>query len=130
MPLLSACQIPAPKNWQDFEALCVDLWREEWQDSSIQRFGRNGQAQQGVDIVGRPKDRESNGWVGIQCKCIDTNSILDKSTLLGELEKAEKFKPPLSQYIVATTGRKDVQMEQLCRAISEQHLIKGISIAL
>lgn len=126
MPLLSACQIPAPKNWQDFEALCVDLWREELQDSSIQRYGRTGQAQQGVDIVGRPKGSESNGRTGIQCKCIESNSVLDKSTIQAEIVKARNFMPPLSQYIIATTGRKDVRVEQLCRTINDQYLKEGL----
>ena len=126
MPLLSGCQIPPPKNWQDFEALCADLWREEWQDGSIQRYGRCGQAQQGVDIVGRPTGGDSDGWAGIQCKCIDAESVLDKRTLQVEVEKAKNFNPTLSQYILATTGRKDAQLEQLCRTISEQHLKEGL----
>lgn len=121
MPLLSACQIPPPKNWQDFEVLCLDLWREEWQDHSIQRYGRPGQAQQGVDIVGRPLGSGNDVWIGIQCKCIDVNSVLDRSILQAAVEAAKQFRPVLTQYIVATTGKKNAHMEQLCRTISEHH---------
>jgi hypothetical protein len=89
-------------------------------------YGRNGQSQQGVDIVGRPKGYENRGWAGIQCKCIDINSVLDKSRIQAEIVKARNFRPPLSQYIIATTGRKDVGIEHLCRTISDQHLKEGL----
>lgn len=130
MPLLSACQIPPPKNWQDFEDLCADLWQEEWKNNSIQRYGRNGQAQQGVDIVGRLTGKDIGGWVGIQCKCIEINSVLDKNILKNVIATAKNFRPVLSQYIVATTGRKDAQLEQLCRIISEEHQKKGLFITI
>ena len=39
-----------PANWQDFESLCLLLWRAEWKSEDIKKNGRNGQAQKGVDI--------------------------------------------------------------------------------
>jgi hypothetical protein len=44
--------------------LCARLWSEIWNDDNVQRFGRNGQPQHGVDILGRP----NGGIEGIQCK--------------------------------------------------------------
>jgi hypothetical protein len=36
------------------------------------------------------------------------------------------FKPALTHYILATTGRKDVKIEQLCRTITEQNSKEGL----
>ncbi len=114
MPLLSGCQLPPPSNWQDFESLCVDLWREEWKDTTIQRNGRSGQTQNGVDIVGRP---DKNVWGGIQCKCIPEGSVLSESDLISEVAKAKNFYPSLSLFIVANTGLKDVHLENAARSM-------------
>ena len=55
-----------PKNWQDFETLCKKLWGEIWQCPEIQKNGRLGQNQNGVDIYGKPKGEDE--YYGIQCK--------------------------------------------------------------
>jgi hypothetical protein len=119
MPQISACQLPPPSNWTDFEALCADLWRAELGDLTLQRSGRAGQAQDGIDIYGR--DRDSSN-IGIQCKCIGSNSSLSSDEIIAEVAKAKKFRPKLSHYIFATTGHKDVRAELLCRKFSETHL--------
>jgi hypothetical protein len=118
MPLFSGCQIPPPANWQDFESLCADLWGEEWRDRSVQRIGRVGQAQDGVDLCGRRRD---GYWAGVQCKCIRADSVLSQKELESEIEKAKAFRPRLSQYIIATTGRKDATLEERCRCITDEH---------
>ncbi len=55
---------PPPAHWQDFEDLCLKLWRPRLIDAK--KNGRAGQPQAGVDIFGR--DPKTDGWVGIQCK--------------------------------------------------------------
>jgi hypothetical protein len=46
-----------PKTWQQFEELCADIYAADWSDPAVQRYGRGGQSQHGVDIGGfsRPK---------------------------------------------------------------------------
>ena len=39
-----------PQNWQDFETLCKKLWGEIWECREIKKNGRQGQAQNGVDV--------------------------------------------------------------------------------
>ena len=51
-----------PNDPTAFESLCLDLWKEIWQDASTQKHGRRGQRQDGVDIFGR----EQGQPVGIQ----------------------------------------------------------------
>jgi hypothetical protein len=43
----------------EFEDLCLDLWREIWNDSEAKRYGRKGQKQFGIDIVGTTSVRQA-----------------------------------------------------------------------
>ena len=38
-----------PSDPTAFESLCLDLWKEIWQDPGAQPNGRRGQRQDGVD---------------------------------------------------------------------------------
>ena len=68
--MIAPTQIKKPKNWQDFEKLCKNLWGEIWDCAdTIKRNGRIGQQQYGVDVYGIPKGETS--YYGIQCKCKD-----------------------------------------------------------
>lgn len=108
----SNLQTPPPSNWQDFETLCCDLWRSIWKDPNTQKNGRQGQSQHGVDIYGRPNQRDS--WAGVQCKGINNYSdkSLTEKEVISEVGKAKSFEPKLSQFIIATTGPKDIGREE------------------
>lgn len=126
MTSLSSFQLCPPSNWQDFEVLCFDLWSRIWKDSNTQLHGRLGQAQQGVDVFGRPE--KGSNWAGVQCKGKDNyqNKTLTEAEVKAEVEKAKTFEPPLTEYIIATTGPKDATIEKLARKITEDHLGKGL----
>jgi hypothetical protein len=64
MPTIKSLDLPIPKNWQDFETIVRDAQAQRW-STMLQKNGRHGQVQDGVDIwgpdeIGRP--------IGIQCK--------------------------------------------------------------
>ncbi len=122
---LIAYQIPPLKNWQTFENLCCDLFRRIWGDNNTKKHGRQGQPQSGVDIWGRPN--KGNEWSGVQCKGKDNyeDKTVTKGEINTELKKAKTFNPPLSEYIIATTGKKDIEVEQHCRELTEQRKRKG-----
>src|SRR4051812_38732769 len=113
MPAFSASQIPPPKNWQDFESLCWDLWRRIWNDPNTQKNGRQGQAQCGVDVYGR----RGGTWVGLQAKGKDnfTEQRVTVRELRAEVEKAKGFTPNLGEFVLATTGPKDGKVEEAAR---------------
>ncbi len=92
---------PPPARWEDFEDLCLKLWRQDLKDP--RKHGRGGQRQDGVDIYGQ--HRETGEWWGIQCKQKGgwPNNELSTDEIEAEVRKAEAFDPPLSHYIVATT---------------------------
>ena len=126
MPNFSNKQVPPPSDWQEFERLCCDLWRKIWNDPNASLNGRQGQSQHGVDIYGTRDNGKS--LVGVQCKGKDnfSNRTLTKNEIEVEAEKAKSFHPKLSEFIFATTGAKDANMEELARKITQDHQSKGL----
>lgn len=108
-------QIPKPRNWQDFEELCLRVFKAEWKCPTAKKHGRSGQAQNGVDIYGIPQ-AESGYW-GVQCKGKDdwSNSLLTESEVISEIEKAFSFDPKLLSFVIATTASKDAKLERIER---------------
>ena len=114
--------LPYPANWSDFQDLCFQLWKEMWGDPYAHHNGRNGQAQNGVDIWGiNMFDRH---YSGIQCKGKNGNyqSKLTTDEIDNECKKAVNFKPSLKSFIMATTSPRDVVVKQHCRNITEQNI--------
>lgn len=105
--------------------MCCDLWRVIWRDPGTQKNGRSGQEQSGVDISGQP--HMGDKWAGVQCKGKDNyaEKRVTKAELRAEVAKARKFIPKLTQFILATTGPKDGQVEQLARRLTKTNLRSG-----
>lgn len=119
---MSTFELPPLRNWQDFEDLCCDLWRRLWNDSETQKNGRSGDPQEGVDIFGRPgRGRE---WVGVQCKhkARLVGGKLSRSEIEQEVEKARKFRPPLSRFLIATTAPRSATIQEAAREITAAQL--------
>jgi hypothetical protein len=117
MPTVPQSELAVPKSWDEFEDIVWDLYRRVWGDPNAERYGRKGQAQQGVDIYGRPA-RLGGRYVGVQCKRYAdgelTRKVVDK-----EIAKAEGFSPPLAEYVIATTAHRDAKLQQVVREINE-----------
>ena len=124
--MIASTQIRKPENWQDFEKLCKKLWGEIWICSdTIQRNGRAGQNQCGVDVYGLPKGEKA--YYAVQCKGKDdyTNSTLTEKEVDGEIKKALAFEPTLKRLIFATTANKDVKIETYIRKKNLEHMQNG-----
>lgn len=100
-------------SWKDFERLCKDLFAEHWNTNVISIYGREGCIQNGVDIYGQLNNKQ--GIYGIQCKSKDIypEKSLSRSEIEIEINKAKKFIPELSHYIIATTARKDPKTQSV-----------------
>lgn len=120
-------QIPPPQHWQQFEDLCLTLFRHVWGDPRAQQNGRSGQPQAGTDISGQPR-HEAGRWHGVQCKGKDAGlgAMVTIAELEREVEKAKGFSPALGEWILATSGPKDAKVEQRAREISEAHSKDGL----
>ncbi|MDV3636992.1 hypothetical protein [Elizabethkingia meningoseptica] len=122
--------IHPPKNWQDFETLCLKMWGEIWNiPHEIEFNSDNSQGQNGVDIYG-PID---NGlkYNGIQCKNKKLNLIDGKPNRISiqdiqaEIEKAKSFIPSLNKLIIATSLPKDQKIEEYVRTQSIKNIENG-----
>ena len=119
-------QIAPPKSWDDFESLCLALFREIWSDSNAQKNGRRGQVQCGVDVFGSPL-ADRCAVYGVQCKGKDQGygSVLAYEEVLAEACKAERFKPTLKHFTIATTARRDASLQERTRELSAEREASG-----
>ena len=116
---LSNLQIPPPENEDEFENLCLDLYKLEFGDKT-QKNGSRGQSQTGVDIFCPDQH------IGIQCKKKEFNKKISVKKLKVEIEKAKSFKPPLKRFILVTTCKRDAQIQKEARLISKDHKKKNL----
>lgn len=117
-------QIASPKNWQDFEELCLRLWRDMWGDPNAQKNGRGGQNQHGVDVFG--KSSYDGQLHGVQCKGKNANygaQLTDKE-IYKEAENADGFVGALASLTMATTAPRDVNLQAVCRDLNESKIHK------
>lgn len=104
-----------PNLSQDFEAICLALYRKKWCDPNAQLNGISGQRQNGVDIFGH--DVASGNAYGVQCKV--RSKRLTFSEIETEIKKAESFLPRIQHYIIATTADRDGSLQTKIRLLSE-----------
>jgi hypothetical protein len=125
MPTVSSSQLDPPKSWDELEEICADLFAVEWGDRNTVRHGRQGQRQNGVDIYGRPRD---GGHAGVQCKgkrrWPPTNLTVQE--IDDEVAEALKFRPALTEYIIATTWLDDTHLQEHARRITALHHAQGL----
>jgi hypothetical protein len=116
--------LPPPNDPVAFESLCLSLFKEIWQDQNAQKNGRSGQPQAGVDVFGQ----KAGERVGVQCKQKDNLSWrkITAAELEAEVEKARHFHPPLSEFILATTGPADEKVQQRARELTDAHEQEGL----
>lgn len=109
-------ELPRISNEVSFEEFCKDLWKDILKDYIVERYGTRGQSQDGVDVACISKDE----IIGIQCKRVET---LTKSKIDTEINLAKNFEPKLDKYIIATTLKKDknLQTHVYNRSIENEH---------
>lgn len=123
MPSPTTSEFPKPRSWDEFEDIVWELYAREWQDPNTQSYGRTGQAQHGVDIYGRPTYLGGR-YAGIQCKRYDAGN-LNRKKIEDEIARAEEFRPPLVEYLIATTEPRDATLQRVVRLIDGERRAKG-----
>jgi len=114
---VSRYQYPPLASWNEFERLCRDLFKNDWNSRITSLNGRNGSRQNGVDIYRYPGGGQEI-W-GVQCKgkeiYPEKKITIDK--IEDEIDEALGFEPVLSHYIFATTMRRDVKLQRDLRKL-------------
>lgn len=112
--------LPKPDNWNRFEDIIWNVYTRELKAPNLQRYGRQGQAQQGVDIAGST----SRGFIGIQCKHHPDTDI-KSSEIDDEIAKSENFRPKLDEYLIVTSADRDAKIQAYVFDLSEKRKQEG-----
>lgn len=116
---------PEPDNEHAFEEFCLVLLREHWKLPSLDRYGKRGERQQGIDLLdtgGAPALR------AVQCKHHEATKALAPKELQNEVDKAKTFPEKLSEFWVLTTARKSTHAQRRLREINKEHAAKGLFV--
>jgi hypothetical protein len=123
MPNLRNLQLAPLKDEDEFENLCLALWKRILHDPNAQPNGRRGQAQRGVDLFGRRNG--SLDWVGIQCK-VRTKGVLATEDVDNDVALAKTFNPHLTELVFATTAPRDEGLQEYARILTESSRRDGL----
>ncbi|MBL9005076.1 MAG: hypothetical protein JNJ46_12565 [Myxococcales bacterium] len=116
MPSPATTDLPRPKSWDEFEDITAEVFKLRWKTPNVTRNGRNGQAQNGVDIFGRARHLDGQ-YAGAQCKKL--SDLISWPTIEAAVAEAEAFEPQLVEFCVATTAPRDVEIQKRVRLLNE-----------
>lgn len=130
MPQIRISFLP-PEYWQDFQQLVLEVAKREWPEAKCSAFGREGQGQDGIDVL---VTRSNGETIGVQAKKRRLFDADGRSALGGNLspnqvkamvEEAEKFEPTLHELIIATTALTDATLQKSVTRLSDERRHKG-----
>ena len=114
---------PIPTDEDDFEDLCVDLLRLHWNRPKLERFGRKGERQSGIDILDLGG---GNPLYAAQCKLREYGKTLSPTEISEEVDKACTFVPALGKYGILTTGKVSTLAQTRILEINRRHSENGL----
>jgi len=119
IPLL----FPILRDDDDFENLCLDLLRLHWNRPKLERFGRKGEKQLGIDILDVGGE---DPLYAAQCKLREYGKTLSPTEISDEVDKARQFVPPLGKYGILTTAKISTKAQTRLLEINRSHKELGI----
>jgi predicted Zn-dependent protease len=109
-----AYELPKPKDWQAFQRASVIHFREELRDPNAQEYGRSGQDQGGIDVLGR-RNNAPDHFAGIQCRLI--TKPLKEAKISADCREAIQLKAGLKEIIFATSAPDDARASDAAIAV-------------
>lgn len=112
----TSVDIPAPADWQHFERLSRAVFSEAF-DAKFTRFGRGGQRQNGIDVLGRLR---TGVLIGVQCKgrASSMGKKLTQRQIDDAIAEAETYPRPLHEFYIVTTASEDAVLQQYVIGLS------------
>jgi tetratricopeptide (TPR) repeat protein len=114
--------INPPESEVVFEELCLAVLKRHWNRPGLERFGKKGEEQFGVDIFDTFGD---SPMYGAQCKLKEASKSLLPAEIRAEVEKAEGFPAPLDHYGIMTTGKVSGTAQLTIQQINQEHRAAG-----
>lgn len=97
---------PESLTWEKFEDLVCDIMRYKLSCWNLQRYGRSGQKQHGIDIIGN----NAQDIFVIQCKHYPNNT-LSKGEIDRTLEKINSSQFKIQRLFIVTSSERDTQIQ-------------------
>lgn len=114
---------PIPTDEDDFEDLCVDILRIYWNRPGLERYGRKGERQNGIDIL------DLGGMAPLhaaQCKLKEFQKTLSPTSIADEVADACNFEFRLGKYGILTTGKVSTPAQRKILEINQRHREQGL----
>ena len=118
MPIPSTTKWPRPKSEDEWEDMVLDAMRIFWNDPNAYRYGRNGQSQNGVDIIGK----QNLYNVAAQAKNCDS---ISKQQIKVEIDKAKNLFIKLDELYFVISGNRDSKLQELVHLLSIENIEKN-----
>lgn len=120
-------ELPKTQNWQDFQRQCVVLFQNHYNDPDLKEFGREGQNQGGIDLVGYINADPNNG-VGIQTRRYKKK--LTSKQIEEDSRRAAELPMGLKQITFATTFDNDAGVDKAASEVEEKLRSEGIDLRI
>ncbi|MBD3216408.1 MAG: SAVED domain-containing protein [Candidatus Lokiarchaeota archaeon] len=125
MPTRRDTNFARPTDADEFESLIRDICALVWQDPHTEKFGRSGQKQMGVDVLGHPIDARYGVYRGAQCKLRTKGDQLSEKEIEHEVTEARSFPHRLDRLIIVTDALRDTHTQLIVDKISEREVANG-----
>ncbi len=114
--------INPPESEVIFEELCLAVLKRHWNRPGLERFGKKGEEQFGVDILDTLGE---SPMYGAQCKLKEASKSLDPAEIRAEVKKAESFPAKLDHHAIMTTGKVSSAAQLTIQQINQAHRSAG-----
>ena len=111
-----------PESEVVFKELCLAVLKRHWNRPGLDRFGKKGEEQFGVDIFDIWGE---SPMYGAQCKLKESTKSLEPAEIRKEVEKAEGFPAKLDHYAIMTTGKVSGNAQLTIQQINQEHRAAG-----
>jgi len=121
---------PPPANWQDFQRLCLSLLRVHWNRPGLDLFGKEGEAQDGIDIL----DLQAKVSLHTaQCKRKNPLKGLRPKEIEAEVRKVRAFTPPanfppVKVYWIMTTAKSSRAAQPKAAQLTAENATRGLFV--
>ena len=114
-----------PDNEVAFELLCKRFLRHQWRCPYVERLGKRGERQFGIDLIDSSGGRPLRA---AQCKHHEMHKTLPFAEVEAEVEEAKKYLHKLDEFYILTTARKTEDLQTKLITLNQKHQAAGLFI--
>lgn len=115
--------INPPTLDETFEEVCLAILKRHWSRAGLERFGKKGERQFGVDILDTLGE---SPLYAAQCKLKEEWKTLEPAEIQAEVDKAKTFPSKLDHYAILTSAKVSTAAQLKVQAINRAHRGAGL----